>query len=82
MNFLIPAGFAHAYITLEPDTEVVYKVTDIYAPQCDAGIRWDDPTIAFPWDIRQGPFLSEKDANLPLLSEVESPFGFGEVCAK
>jgi dTDP-4-dehydrorhamnose 3,5-epimerase len=68
-QLFIPVGFAHAFLTLEPETEVLYKATDIYAPQCEAGIRWDDPTIAFPWQIRQGPFLSQKDEKLPLLEE-------------
>lgn len=69
-QLLIPVGFAHAFLTLEPETEVMYKVTDIYAPQCEAGIRWDDPTIAFPWQFKQGPFLSPKDEILPKLGDV------------
>ncbi len=68
-QLFIPVGFAHAFLTLEPETEVIYKVTDIYAPQCEVGIRWDDPTIAFPWPIKQGPFLSRKDENFPELSD-------------
>jgi len=75
-QLFIPVGFAHAFLTLEPETEVLYKVTDIYAPQCEAGIRWDDPTIAFPWDIKQGPFLSQKDESLPQLTNTRSPFAY------
>ena len=64
---------------LESETEVSYKVTDIYVPQCDVGIRWDDPTIAFPWEIEQGPFLSQKDENLPELTGAPSPFVYKEL---
>jgi dTDP-4-dehydrorhamnose 3,5-epimerase len=73
-QMLIPVGFAHAFLTLEPNTEVTYKVTDIYAPDCDAGICWNDPTIAFPWKMEQGPYLSLKDSGLPQLVDVQSPF--------
>ena len=70
-QLFIPVGFAHAFITLEPDAEVIYKVTDFYAPECDGGIRWDDPTIAFPWKLPAGaPHLSVKDTKLPFLKDV------------
>jgi dTDP-4-dehydrorhamnose 3,5-epimerase len=75
-QLLIPVGFAHAFLTLEPDTEVIYKVSDIYAPHCDSGIRWSDPTIGFPWKMEEGPYLSVKDQNLPQLADVQSPFDF------
>jgi dTDP-4-dehydrorhamnose 3,5-epimerase len=78
-QLFIPVGFAHAFLALEPETEVFYKVTDIYVPQCDVGIRWDDPTIAFPWRIEQGPFLSQKDENLPGLAVTQSPFVYREL---
>jgi dTDP-4-dehydrorhamnose 3,5-epimerase len=73
-QLFMPVGFAHAFLTLEAETEVIYKVTDIYAPRYETGIRWDDPTIAFPWDIRQGPYLSPKDEGLPALKNLKSPF--------
>ena len=73
-QLFIPVGFAHAFITLEPNTEMIYKVTDIYAPQCDTGIYWNDPTIAFPWDVKHEPLLSPKDKNLPHLLDGKSPF--------
>lgn len=74
-QLFVPVGFAHAFITLEPDTEVAYKVTDFYAPEVDGGVRWDDPTIAFPWEFPAGgPHLSAKDTELPFLTEFRTPF--------
>lgn len=73
----VPVGFAHGFVTLEPDTEVTYKVTDVYAPQCDAGVIWRDQEIAIQWTLPDsGPILSAKDAALPALSELESPFSY------
>ena len=48
----IPAGFAHGFLTLEPDTEVAYKVSDTYAPECDRGIAWNDPDLGLPWAVQ------------------------------
>lgn len=74
-QLFLPVGFAHAFVTLEPDTEVLYKVTSFYAPQTDGGVRWDDPTIAFPWKLPPGaPHLSAKDAKLPWLQDIQTPF--------
>ncbi len=71
----VPVGFAHAFCTLEPDTEVVYKVTDYYAPQADAGVLWSDPALAIAWPITPDRArLSEKDARLPRLAELEPVF--------
>lgn len=73
----VPAGFAHGFVTLEPDTEVIYKVSAFYAPESDAGIRWDDPDIGLPWPLpASGPVLSGKDAVLPLLRDIMSPFDY------
>ena len=50
-QLFVPVGFAHGFLTLEPDCEVAYKVSDVYAPDCDGGIRWDDPTIGIDWPM-------------------------------
>jgi dTDP-4-dehydrorhamnose 3,5-epimerase len=77
MRLYIPAGFAHAYMTLSEHTEFMYKVDAPYAPETEGGIRWNDPDLAVNWPAvwdRVEPVLSDKDRNLPLFSELESPF--------
>lgn len=71
----IAAGFAHAFVTLVPDSEVVYKVTDYYAPQSDGGIRFEGAGIDWPLP-GVAPLLSDKDRALPRLSEFDSPFAY------
>ena len=77
-QLFVPVGFAHGFLTLEPDSEVIYKVSDVYAPQCDGGIRWDDATIGVRWPLENGaaPQLSPKDAALPSLADFDSPFPY------
>lgn len=73
----IPAGFAHGYCTLEPYTEVIYKVTDYYAPDCDRGLRWDDADLGIKWPVnRDAVRLSDKDRKQPALKELTSTFVF------
>jgi dTDP-4-dehydrorhamnose 3,5-epimerase len=73
----VPVGFGHAFITLGPDVEVAYKVSDIYAPDCDGGIVWNDPEIGIQWPLpSSGPVLSDKDQKLPSLAEFQSPFEY------
>ena len=68
-QILVPAGFAHGFVTLEPDTEVVYKVTQYYAPKNDHGILWSDPALGIPWPIAPGAaMLSDKDSRHPTLA--------------
>ena len=71
----VPPGFAHGYVTLEEHTEVIYKVTNLYAPTLDRGILWNDPALAIDWGIGQElAILSEKDRNQPRLAEVADLF--------
>jgi dTDP-4-dehydrorhamnose 3,5-epimerase len=71
----VPKGFAHGFCTLEPDTEVVYKVTDLYAPECDKGIAWDDPALGIEWPVAaRAAIVSDKDRRHPKLSELAPPF--------
>ena len=73
----IPAGFSHGFMTLEDDTEIVYKCSDFYAPECEGAVRFDDPDIGVDWpNIDGGTTLSEKDAFAPMLRDVKSPFNF------
>ena len=74
-QLLIPKGFLHGFVTLEPDTEILYKCSDYYAPECDGAIRFDDPDIGVDWGISPDQaVLSEKDAAAPLLKDFASPF--------
>jgi dTDP-4-dehydrorhamnose 3,5-epimerase len=77
-QMLIPAGFLHGFITRAPDTEIIYKCTDYYAPACDGAVRFDDPDIGIDWGLPAGlaPILSDKDATAPLLRDLDTPFVF------
>ena len=73
---LIPVGFAHGFMTLEPDTEVVYKVSDYYAPDHDRGLLWNDPALGIEWPLPESDaLLSDKDRKQPCLAELEARFG-------
>jgi dTDP-4-dehydrorhamnose 3,5-epimerase len=62
----VPGGFLHGFCTLEPDSEVLYKVTAGYDRAAERAVRWDDPTLALPWPLPpEGPQLSDKDAAAP-----------------
>lgn len=62
---LVPEGFAHGYQTLRDDTEVFYLVSQFYSPECEAGVRYDDPAFNIQWPIRDVAVMSEKDKNWP-----------------
>jgi dTDP-4-dehydrorhamnose 3,5-epimerase len=71
----VPIGFAHGFVTLEPDSEIVYKCTEYYAPETEGAIHWDSCGIEWPVFIE--PILSEKDGLAPALANFESPFNYG-----
>ncbi|MDB5326407.1 MAG: uncharacterized protein JWM57_1976 [Phycisphaerales bacterium] len=73
--FFVPIGFAHGFVTLEPNTEVAYKVTNYYAPTHERGILWNDPAIGIPWGVAESEAtLSGKDKVAPLLKDVAELF--------
>ncbi|MBH9538464.1 dTDP-4-dehydrorhamnose 3,5-epimerase [Novosphingopyxis sp. YJ-S2-01] len=77
-QLFVPVGFAHGFLTLEPDCEVVYKCSSLYAPEHDGGIAWNDEDVAVSWPLPEGvpPELSSKDKQLPHLSAFNSPFDY------
>lgn len=76
-QLLVPKGFLHGFVTREPDTEILYKCSDYYAPECDGAVRFDDPEIGIDWDIDPAAaILSDKDRTAPLLRDFDSPFTY------
>ena len=74
-QILVPIGFAHGFMTLEPDTEVIYKVSNYYAPDHDKGLLWNDPALGINWPIAdEEAVLSDKDSKQPRLAELITPF--------
>lgn len=70
----IPAGFLHGFVTREPDTEIAYKCTDHYAPECDGSVAWD--SIGIDWGVTGQPVLSAKDKAAVPFAEFNSPFTY------
>ena len=78
-QLLVPRGFLHGFATLEPNTEVIYKCDNPYAPECDGAVRFDDPDIGVDWQIDSNKaILSDKDRVAPLLRDFDSPFTYEE----
>ena len=74
-QLFVPRGFAHGFLVLSDSATFAYKVDNTYAPDHDAGIRWNDKDLSIKWGIEDSDVLvSVKDSKLPLFSEVESPF--------
>lgn len=76
-QIFVPEGFAHGFVTLEPDTEVLYKVSTPYSPELDRAIRFDDPAIGIDWPLEgRTSILSDKDRAAPLLADIAPAFQF------
>ncbi len=71
-QLLVPKGFLHGFITRAPNTEILYKCTDYYAPDCDGAVHWDSCGIS--WDHDGAALLSDKDVAAPALADFDSPF--------
>jgi len=71
----VPPGFLHGFCTLQPATEVIYKVTDVYDRPSERGVVWNDPDLALPWPVQEAEaVLSEKDRVLPRWAEAPALF--------
>ena len=68
----VPEGFAHGFVTLQPDTEIIYKCTNYYNAEADGGLRWD--SCGIDWPLQGDPVLSDKDTTAPALADFDSPF--------
>ena len=74
-QFFIPRGFAHAFLVLSETATFSYKVDNVYAPQFDSGVIWNDPNLLIDWSLDDSKLIiSEKDKKLDLLSDIKSPF--------
>jgi dTDP-4-dehydrorhamnose 3,5-epimerase len=74
-QIFVPIGFAHGFVTLEPNTEVLYKVSDYYSPSHERGIRWNDPDLAINWGVDPATaILSPRDTDHPLLRDAKDLF--------
>jgi dTDP-4-dehydrorhamnose 3,5-epimerase len=70
----VPVGFAHGFCTLEPDTEVLYKVSDFWAKETEGGVLWNDPALGIAWPQFAGSQATARDQGLPLLHDLVTPF--------
>ena len=74
-QIFVPVGFAHGFVTLEPNTEVLYKVTAPYSPEHERGVKWNDPALGINWGVTEGQaILSGRDQTHPPLASVQDLF--------
>ena len=77
-QLFVPEGFAHGFCTVEPNTEVIYKVNRYYSPEHDRGMRWNDPALGIAWPVGEAEaVLSDKDRRQPVLAELPALFMYG-----
>lgn len=76
-QLLVPKGFLHGFVTRAPETEVQYKCSDYYAPDCDGSVRWD--SLGIDWGLAGDPVLSAKDAGAVAFADFQSPFVWEDV---
>ena len=72
----VPLGFAHGFVTLKPDSEIIYKCTNYYASETEGAVCWN--SCGVDWFLKGNPILSDKDSTAPMLKDLDSPFIFGE----
>jgi dTDP-4-dehydrorhamnose 3,5-epimerase len=71
----VPEGFAHGFVTLSEEADVIYKVSHEYSPEHERGILWNDPALGLEWPVKS-PALSPRDASLPSLAEADNNFEY------
>ena len=76
-QLFVPVGFAHGFFSIKPNSEIVYKCSDYYAPETEGALLWNDPDIAIDWPISESVTISLKDQKATLLKDFESPFVYG-----
>ncbi|MFL2945990.1 MAG: dTDP-4-dehydrorhamnose 3,5-epimerase [Parvibaculales bacterium] len=75
-QLFVPVGFAHGFVTLEPDSEIIYKCTDYYTPDSEGAVHWD--SCGIDWPLSVDPILSDRDTIAPAFADFDSPFIQGE----
>lgn len=78
LQLFIPPGFAHGFLTLEPNSEILYKCSDYYTPSHEGSLRWNDTDVGIEWPLNGDAILNEKDEKAPFLKELQSPFTLDE----
>lgn len=78
LQLFVPRGFAHGFCALEPGTQIAYKVDGPYSPECDAGIKWNDPALGIDWPVTESEaLLAGKDLKHPALADAPADFEWG-----